>query len=492
TLFFLPLLKIDPDCSLFMYIDLIFSKVINPLIRSNSELNIKFLALGAAREIGASCFYLNISGTGIILDCGIHPQKTGLQALPDFTLLESEVLDYVIISHAHQDHLSALPFLIKKFPYVKIFTTPQTRALAELVLHDSISILKNQINNDEFEIYSHEEIDLLIQSIEYKSYYEEFVLYGYAGTEPITAIFYDAGHILGSAGILLETPRQKLFYTGDINLSNQALLKGAELPDKKIDTLLLESTYGSTDSSIVPDWNNEAIRLASEINMILNKGGSILIPAFSLGKTQEIIATIWKLIEKGKIPAVDIYTGGIAEKISRVYDYNRYAANMNEKDFEILAVPHKNLYEVENINDFFKNFSIIIASSGMMIEGTASFNLGLKWLSQVKSAIFTVGYMEQSTPGYKFAKAKKGDILKFERNNKEEIVRCTIKNFRFPSHARREQLLETVKALDPETVILVHGETDSIEWMTNKILNETNGNKIREVIPAEIGKEIFI
>ncbi len=453
----------------------------------------KFLPLGAAKEIGASCFYLNISGTGIILDCGIHPQKKGLEALPDFSLLLKESVDYVIISHAHQDHLSALPFLVKEFPYLKIIATPQTRALAEVVLHDSISILKKQINNNEFEIYSHEEIDLLIQSIEYRSYNEEFVLSGYNGTEQIKATFYDAGHILGSAGILLETvtSNHKLFYTGDINLSDQILLKCAELPDGKIDTLILESTYGSTDSLLVPEWDKETIRLATEANKIFNKGGSILIPAFSLGKTQEILATIWNLIVKRKIPAVDIYTGGTAVKISRVYDYNRYVVNMSDKNFEILSIPQKNLYEVENINDFFKNVSIVIASSGMMIEGTASYNLGLKWLTQPESAIISVGYMDEGTPGFKFTNAKKGDVLRFD-GYKDELVRCAVKKFRFPSHARREQLLEIVKILDPEIIILVHGKPASIDWIGNKILKENNGRKNRKVFSAEPGKEIII
>ena len=454
---------------------------------------LKILPLGAAREIGASCFYLNISGTGIILDCGIHPKKKGLEALPDFNLLAQEPVDYVIISHAHQDHLSALPFLVKKFPYIKIIATPQTRALAEVVLHDSISILKKQINNNDFEIYSHEEIDLLIQSIEYRSYNEEFVLSGYNGTEQIKATFYDAGHILGSAGILLETEttNHKLFYVGDINLSDQILLKGAELPNGKIDTLILESTYGSTDSSIVPEWDKETFGFAAEANNIFNKGGSILIPAFSLGKTQEILATIWKLIVKGRIPAVDIYTGGTAVKISRVYDYNRYVVNMSDNNFGILSIPQKNLYEVGNITEFFKNVSIVIASSGMMIEGTASFNLGLKWLTQPKSAIFSVGYMDESTPGYKFTNAKKGDVLRFD-GYKDESVRCTVKKFRFPSHARREQLLEIVNIFEPETIILVHGEPASIDWIGNKILKENNKSKNRKVFSAEPGKEIII
>jgi Cft2 family RNA processing exonuclease len=449
---------------------------------------IRFLPLGAAKEIGASCFYLNLSGSGIILDCGMHPQKKGFEAIPDFSMLEREPIDYVLLSHAHQDHLSSLPFLIKKFPFIKILSTPQTRALAELVLHDSISILKKQPGSEDLEIYSHEEIDLLIKSIEYRTYNENFRLSCYKGTEDINATFYNSGHILGSAGILIQTPNHKLFYTGDINLSPQSLIQGAELPGEKVDTLIIESTYGSTDTSEVPEWEKETTRFAAEANKYLNKGGSILIPAFSLGKTQEMVSVIWKLMESGKIPLADIYTGGVASKISRVYDYNRYVVKI-KNNFELASVPQKNLYEPENPDHFFRNICFVIASSGMMIEGTASFNLGLKWITRKDSAIFTVGYMEESTPGFKFSNAVKGDIL-YLKETREETVRCSIKKFRFPSHARREQLLQIVRALDPENVVLVHGEPESINWLGKEILKDKH--KKRKVYAAEIGKEIIL
>ena len=171
---------------------------------------IKFLPLGGAGEIGANCYYLNIAGTGIILDCGMHPQKNGKEALPEFDLIKNENVDYVLISHAHQDHLSGLPFLVQNHPYIKIIATPQTRALAELTLHDAVSILSQKVSEEELKIYSHQEIDLLIQSIEYKAFNEEFQIKGYdhSGDEPIKITFHDAGHILGSASILVQYKNQ--------------------------------------------------------------------------------------------------------------------------------------------------------------------------------------------------------------------------------------------------------------------------------------------
>jgi|YelNatPaOPRAMG01_1025707.scaffolds.fasta_scaffold00415_27 Cft2 family RNA processing exonuclease len=458
---------------------------------------IKFLPLGGAGEIGASCFYLNIDDTGIILDCGLHPQKTGIEALPKFDLIKNLPLDYCLISHAHQDHLSGVPFLVQKHPYIKIITTPQTRAISELTLHNSISIMKEQIegednyipNIEKIKIYSHEEVYLLIQSIDYKSYRNIFRLEGYNKKEsiPITAEFFDAGHVLGSASILIEYKGKKIFYTGDINLNDQALIKGASLPKDKIDTLILETTYGATDSSKLSHWKAESDRLAVEINKILVNGGSVLIPVFSLGKMQEILTVLWNLMVNKKLIQTDIFTGGIAQKISRVYDYNRYVVNMIDPQFEISSIPQKDLYEVENPEIFFKNPCIVLAPSGMMIENTASFYLAQYWIKQANSAIFTVGYMEKTTPGFKFASATQGSII--EIGIYSEQVKCKIKNFRFSAHSRREDLLEIVKRLKPKNVILVHGDKLAINWMSSSLLKEFEDIKLHV---AEIGKQIIL
>ena len=451
---------------------------------------IRFIPLGGAGEIGANCHYLNIEGTGILLDCGMHPQKTGLDALPNFDLIEDLPVDFVLISHAHMDHISSLPYLVQKHPYIRIISTPQTRAIAELTLHNSVSILKEQLGeDDEIKIYSHDEIDLLIQSIEYRSYGEEFELEGYNGSRIIKALFHDAGHILGSAGILIDSGDEKLFYSGDIKLSRQSLIDKAKLPKTNVDILLLETTYGSTDTRSILSWDMEAKRFATEANNVIGNGGSILIPVFSLGKHQEILSTIWKLMQKGTLTQTDIYTGGIGPKISRIYDYNRYAVNMIDKEFELKNIPQKNLYEITNYEEFFKSPSIVLASSGMVLERTASFNLAKHWIKKHRSAIFTVGYMEESTPGFKLANAIKGDKIKLSKYSEPEIVNCDIKCFRFPSHALREELIEVVKTLNPRKVILVHGDPSAIDWVGANLIKKY---KHIMVYSAEAGKELLL
>ena len=451
-----------------------------------------FLPLGGADEIGANCYYINFNGNGILLDCGMHPRKTGLESLPVFDLIKDLPVDHVLISHAHQDHLSSLPFLVKRHPYVHITTTPQTRAISELTLHNSVSILRKEVGKDEnFEMYSHDEVDLLIKTIDYKACEDEFELSGYSHSDKskVKCTFYDAGHILGSASILLDNNGKKIFYTGDINLRNQTLIPASGIPDIKVDTLILETTYGATSSKLLNSWEDESLHFAKEINKALNKGGSVLIPVFALGKMQEMLGTIWQLMTKGKLPVVDIYTGGIGEKINRIYDYNRHVVNRIDPEFELSNIPVKDINDIDDVNEFFKHPCIVLASSGMMIKGTASFNFARNWINHKNSAIFTVGYMDPQTPGYIIANAKRGEKIQLTEYSEPREIKCEIKNFRFSAHARREDLISVVKKLKPAKVILVHGDPEAIDWMGAQLIKDFKNIK---VLAAKTGKYIDV
>lgn len=449
-----------------------------------------FLPLGGAGDIGASCFYLNIDGAGIILDCGTHPRKKGIDSLPLFSLIKDLPVDAALISHAHQDHIEGLPYLVQHHPYIRLITTPQTRAIAELTLHNSVGILREQLKNEQtIRPYTHEEIDLLIQSIEWKSYEERFELFGYRqhGDDPVIASFHDAGHILGSSGVLLKHRGQTIFYTGDVNLDQQALFPGASLPNEKIDVLIMEATHGATPSEELPARDSEVLRFAKKANAVLSQGGSILIPVFALGKMQEMLATVWLMMEQGSLALHDIYTGGIGKKISTVYDKNRFVVPYNDPSLEFGSIPQLDIFDVDQVEEILRRPSIVLASSGMLIEHTTSFTLARRWLSHAPSAIFPVGYMDPATPGYRIRQASKGDLIQLTDSSEPQNVRCDIEQFRFSAHSNRDGLLNIVKQLRPSSVILVHGEAASIDWMGYSILHQFPKTK---VYAAETGKPL--
>ncbi|OGU55863.1 MAG: exonuclease [Ignavibacteria bacterium RBG_13_36_8] len=442
---------------------------------------IRFLPLGGANEIGANCYYINISGTGILLDCGIHPRKIGTDSLPRFDLLEELPLDFVVISHAHQDHIGSLPYLVQKFPHVVIYTTTQTKEIAEITLHNAANILKERLTGtDVIKPYSHEEIDLLVRSIRSFDYNEKFSFRGlrHETSDDIEVSLFDAGHILGSASILLEHKGFTIFYTGDINLSSQEILAGAELPLKNINLLITETTYAGTDSTEIGLWKEEKIKFTRSANKIIEQGGSILIPVFALGKTQEVLFVIHNLMQRGVLTDIPIFTGGIGRQISYRYDLNRYKVKRNYVELEFKEIPQEDLYETNIFNSLRKTPSIVLASSGMMIEKTMSYNLACEWLKQKLNSIFIVGYMDSETPGYRVANSKRGDEIVFSESSKPVNVKCSIERFYFPSHSKREELLRIVELLKPEQVILVHGDNNAVGWLGMKILQTYPGIKV--------------
>lgn len=450
---------------------------------------IEFLPLGGANEIGASCFYLNFDGTGILLDCGIHPRKFGFDALPDFSLIENKPIDFIFLSHAHQDHIGGLPFLIKKFPHIQIFSTKQTAELAFLTLHNAVDLIRKQVDDSKFIFYTHEEIDMLVKSFRYLKYEEKISLHGmrHFSNNDLDITFFDAGHILGSASILLEYDGEKIFYTGDIRLESQFIMRGANLPEIEVSTLISETTYGSTSSEILGTFNSEANKFCTEANKILNSGGSLLIPVFALGKMQEMLLMINNLIAKNQLLNVPIFTGGLARKISDVYDKNRYLVNRHFPNMNLKEIPQENYFEINDINWFFKNPSIILATSGMVLPQTTSFKYSEYWLNNSNSGIFIVGYCDNETPGFVLSNAKRGDKIVF--NSILQEVKCKILRFYFPAHANRESLINIYEKLLPQKVILIHGEEKSHQWIGAEILYR---NPTTKVFSAEKGKNIFI
>ncbi|GIV61119.1 MAG: hypothetical protein KatS3mg043_2208 [Rhodothermaceae bacterium] len=213
-----------------------------------------FVALGATDEIGASCHFLKINGTGIVLDAGVHPEQEGPEGLPRLELIRQNpdwYVDHAIVTHAHHDHIGALPVLIRHFPHVHVHMTKATRQLADLLLPASARLQRRRLREGSSTappLFEEQELEVMSYLYLTHELNTDFDVTGLRGTTPVRARFYNAGHVLGAAGVYLafeeEGRTRQVFYTSDTCLRPQAILPGGEYPEGPIDVLILESTLG--------------------------------------------------------------------------------------------------------------------------------------------------------------------------------------------------------------------------------------------------------
>jgi len=454
-----------------------------------------FKALGGCGEIGANSYYLDVDGTGILLDAGVHPKKYGRESLPMIDALRRKEIHAILISHCHIDHLGALPMILKYFPNPRIFMTAPSFPISMRMLHNTVTVMeriKEEKGITDYPLYTHEEIDMIVplfQSVQYDSPFRIPSTNGHRIYEP-EAVFMDAGHILGSAGILIRGKERTIFYTGDTCLHDQTVIKGAIYPEEKVDILILENTLCSSEEAEKKKRGNEVLRLAAEIRKVIERGGSVLIPTFALGRTQEILAILERLRKRKRIPDVPIMVSGMGKVFSKLYD--RFALMTRRKDPDLLFknIETKMLGPKVPFNKtLFKNPCIVVATSGMLNEKTPANILAQVMVEDPRHGIFFVGYLDEDTRGFQLLTAGQGEEVLFDELRPPKLKNCDVRSFRFSAHSHRGEILQVVQELNPKKVILVHGEKGSIGW-TAEMIREMDP-KIDVIVP-EAGTEITL
>lgn len=418
---------------------------------------IKFL--GGCSEVGANSFYINLSGIGIIVDSGLHPKNRTVDAFPKFELLENEPVDYLFITHSHIDHIGAIPYLLKFYPHVKIYCSEPTYYLIDIMLRDSFKLLESDLalyfNNDMLNLFTPEILEKITYLLHPIKYSQTVELKSLITNSIVKAEIFSAGHILGASSIAFSYENKNILFTGDINFSKQFIISGAEIPKIHYSYIVCEATSAGSQPI---DKKVQSKLFAAYINKVLNEGGSVLIPVFALGKTQEILRLIYELMYKGSIPTVPIYSGGMSRKISNVYDKFCYNEQMIHQGFEISDIQTISLNR-EDIKSgkFYRESSIILASSGMLNAGSFAYLLAIEWIKRRNFGIAFVGYQDEDSPGYALLNSESDKKFNFGKN--EVIRKCSIDKFRFSSHSNFDDIASFIEDSKPETVFIVHGSS---------------------------------
>jgi Cft2 family RNA processing exonuclease len=449
----------------------------------------RIINLNPDKDIGASAWFVEMEGHRLLMDAGIHPKREGRESLPLYNLIRDEELDAIAISHCHHDHVGSLPVALRYFPQAHVLMSELSYFLAERVLHNSVNVMtrqRDELGIKEYPLFTHDEvedIEPLFQGFKYNRQIDWAAFHKTrAGFLSPTLEFYDAGHALGSAGIMVRGRQETLFYTGDVCFHDQTILKSARFEDVKADVLVMETTRGGR--GLPPGFSREAEieRLSASIQRVLERNGSLLIPTFALGRTQEVLALLAIMMGEGKLKPQQIYIGGLGRVFTEIYDLeahrtHRQYPNLQLREALNLVVLEQGQAEKMKLT----GGRLFVITAGMMSENTAAHHLALRMVGDERQAVFFVGYTDPDTPGGRLRAAKHGETFLFSPSGGQLTKLCEIENFDLTAHANRNDMLDFVGQVEPRTVLLSHGEDDARNWYEEQI--RSRYPKIRVIQP---------
>ncbi len=464
----------------------------------------KIQFLGATRDVtGSKHLITTNSGIKILLDCGMYQGK-GMEtdAMNRDLGFDPEEIDYLILSHAHIDHSGLIPYIYKLGFNGTILCTPATRDLTAILLADAGKIQEHdtEYNNKKRTaqglkpldpIYTMSDAMKCMSCFVSVSYEKEFMI-----EENITVTFTDVGHILGSSAVNLSIKEgrktNKLCYTGDIGRYNKRILKDPEA-FPQADYIITESTYGDRLHATLHDSEKELLKVV--IDTCTKKKGKLIIPSFSVGRTQEIVYALNRLQNAKLLPDVDVFVdsplASDATNIMRMHPecFNDEILEVMTKDPDPFGfkklVYVQSVEESKDLNHHNKP-CIIISASGMMEAGRVKHHLANN-IENPKTTILVVGYCAPATLGAKIARGdKKVSIFGHIYNVNAEITKIES----YSAHGDYEEMLRFLSFKQDKTkvkkVFLVHGEYDVQE----KYATYLNENGFKDIYIPELKEEI--
>lgn len=429
--------------------------------------------VGAAREVTGSCHLLHVNGRTVALDCGMFQGKRREAAEKNKNLpVPVSELDAVVLSHAHIDHSGRLPFLVAQGYGRTIWSTSATRDLCAVMLADSAHI---QEKDAEFLARRGKEFVEPLYGMRHAVRTMELMV-GVPYNKPfdvvagVQATYVDAGHILGSASVILDCTEgnvtKRLVFSGDIGRSGLAIIRDP-VPPADVDAVIMESTYGNRDHESV---DGARAHLAEVVRNTAARGGRVLIPAFAVGRTQEMLYNLNSLLREGAIPSIPVYVDSpLAIDTTTVFEMHPEDFDQSEDlvrrarelfDFPLLRFT-RDVNESKSINSA-TGPMIVIAASGMVEAGRILHHLA-HGASDPRNTILIVGFQAENTLGRRIVEKQK--MLKIFGEEIPLKAQVEVING-YSAHADRAELaswIDRVKTTSARLgpVWLVHGEPDA-------------------------------
>ena len=424
--------------------------------------------LGGAKEIGGSAILVELNDYKILLDCGIR-QSAGKDPLPDFRKIqELGGVDAVIISHAHMDHTGTLPLISKEYPLASIYATIMTIDLTRVLLYDSIKLMNRK--EEGIPVYAAAHVEALFTRMRGCRFEETLeILPG------VKLTMYPAGHIAGAACIFLESKEGSLFYTGDFSGFSQNTIEGIRIPKLRPDVIITEATYGD---KLHANRQVEEKALVEVVRECIEKKGKMVIPAFALGRAQEVLLILRRAMNKGELPKVKIYVDGMVRDMNVVYSRHPwYLKNALAKRIEkgndifysdeIVPVGMKD-DRMELLNG--SDPTIFVASSGMLTGGPSAM-YAEKIAPMENGYIIITGYQDEEAPGRQIQQLLESEEEeRFLTVNEHRVpVRCTLRKISLSAHGDKSEIQGLLERLSARHIFLVHGDPAVVEGLASEL-----------------------
>lgn len=424
-------------------------------VKVGSDRNVRVSLLGGGTEIGGSAILVEGGGVRVLVDAGLRPQASTIvdMAPPRIEEALRQKIDAVFVTHAHTDHSGFVPAVVDRHPGVRVVASPGTQALLPTMWDDSQKVTERKADAlrqymDASPLYGESEVEAAEDRIEPVHLGQRKVL------RDAQFELFPAGHIVGASGVILFFGDQRVVVTGDISYEAQATVDGARIPRsaRNAELLIIESTYCH---DVRAPRQTQAANFIKGIESVLDGHGRVLIPAFGLGRAQEVA-----LLLKERLGDTPVLIDGLAGRIARIFEAH---ASDEGRHLEIFG---GNVRQIANRSDrerATKTFStgVVITTSGMMTGGPV-----IRWAQEIlpdpHSALYLCGYQDEESPGSKLLSLVNGPGQKTLSlpgidEDVEVKVNADVGIYHLSAHADREGLTDIIREVSPRETMLVHG-----------------------------------
>jgi Cft2 family RNA processing exonuclease len=444
-------------------LDKVFPKVVAPEIRTRRvtvgpSLDFAVTPIGGGTEIGGSSILIEAASRRILVDAGTRPKGGGPREIQ--SIIDGEPIEALVITHAHNDHAGYVPALVSKFPRMRVICSDATQHLLPTMWTDSAKVMDRSFSEAaEGETalppaYGEAETEAAVEVLEVHPCNRTFTV----GDLHLT--LFPAGHILGAVGVVIEGGGHKIVVTGDISGVDDHYLsvETARLPEGLVagaDLLVIETTYCGSEHR--PRQEQER-GLVETVSSVVEHRGRVLIPAFGLGRAQEVV-----MILTQRLPDVDILVDGLAKDVTRIYEVIAKDAGRS------LSILGGHVQPVMIRSRQLRSFTsgVIVASSGMLTGGPS-----VAWAKEIlpdpKAALLLCGYQDEEAPGRRLehlADGRQEPTLRLPDEGEwvDVPVHARVYKYGLSAHADRAGLIDIIERIRPQNTMLVHGYPEKQE-----------------------------